>query len=261
MLNFSLKQKTKMDLFVGRIDYKFHPRRLDLAQNTANEMMQYFKAKELAKELFGDKKIMAMDVCTGTGLFAISILSSINIDKIILLDIDKRFLNFTKRRINGHYNAEFVLANAITFTSKEKLHLILMGSAYHHIEDNKKVDFLKNIERNLLPDGYILMTDHFLPVYERDEDYGQSIIEFYSKLIKYLELAGTSSTALRIIRQVAYYGYNHDYEYKVSYKVFKEHLEKAGLIIDREYRVWPEKDGVFSDPKVGSFVIALRKNG
>jgi ubiquinone/menaquinone biosynthesis C-methylase UbiE len=259
MINYKFSQKLKLDLFTGRIDYKTHPRRLDLAQNTVNEMMQYIKAKEVAKELFGKRKIIAIDFCTGTGLFTFHILSTVNIEKIILLDVDRRFLNFTKKRLKDYQNAEFVLQDAVTFTAKEKAHLILLGSAYHHIEDSRKIEFLKNVERNLRPEGYVLMADHFIPSYNNEEKYSESIMEFYTKLIKYLELSGTSSTAIRIIKQVAYYGYIHEYEYKVSYKIFKEHLKETNLIIEREYRVWPEKDGVFADPKVGSFLIVLRK--
>ncbi len=246
-------------LFKRRLDYKTHPRYLDLAQNTVNEMAQYIKTKEIVKELFDDKKILAIDFCTGTGLFAISILSAICVDKIILLDVDKRFINFTRKRLKEHSNIEFILEDALTFTAEEKAHLILLGSAYHHIEDSKKIIFLRNVERNLRSDGYVLMADHFIPVYNNEEDYSHSIVEFYSKLIKYLELVGTSSTAIRIIKQVAYYGYIHEYEYKVSYKIFRDHLNQTNLVVGKEYRVWPERNGKFLDPKVGSFVIVLRK--
>lgn len=247
------------NLFEGRLDYKTHPRYLDIAQNTVNELAQYIKAKEMAKELFENKIIFGMDFCTGTGLFASHIMQVISFNKMIIIDIDKRFLDFTKKRLGDSSNVEFILADVLTFQSKEKAHLLLMGSAYHHIEDNQKIKFLKNAERNLRSDGFILMTEHFLPSYNNEEEYSESIVAFYSNLIKYLEKMGTSSIAMRIIKQVAYYGYIHDYEYKVSYKVFREHLNQTNLAIEREYRLWPERNDIFSEPKVGSFVIVLRK--
>ncbi len=259
MLKSQTAQNLMLKIFQGRLDYKNRPRLLDIAQNSANELAQYIKAKEIAKDIFKGKINLAIDFCCGTGLFTIHILSSVKIKKVILVDNDKRFLNFTKRRLQHCRNCEFILADALEYKSKQKADLILLGSAYHHIKDNDKIKFLKNIEENLSLNGWVIMNEHFIPPYKNYKEYQKGILTFYSKLIDYLTLIGTDSTVIRIIKQVAYYGYNHDYEYKNSFEIFKEHLRHTNLSICKKHRVWPENDGVFKNEDVGSFVLLIKK--
>jgi len=107
---------------------------------------------------------------------------------------------------------------------------------------------------------YILVNENFLPPYSDSIDsYREAVYLFYSNLIKYLEKVGTPENAINIIRQVGWYGYNHDYEYKVSYDVFRRHVRDAGLKVSRKIRVWPKRfPNAFPNQNVGSFVIVLK---
>jgi len=248
-------------LFENRIDYKTCPRRLDVAQNSVNELSQYIKAKEVLCDIFKNKHPnLGIDICCGTGLFSAHVLYSLNVNKMILIDKDRRFLNFTKNRLCSFSNVEFILKDALDFRYKEQADFVLLGSAYHHIHDNQKIEFLRNVDQNLKNDGYIIMNEHFIPPYNSQEEYSKVILMFYSKLIDYLKLMGTDSECIRIIKQVAYYGYNHDYEFKVSFDIFKEHLSKTNLNVVNKIRVWPEREEVFSNKNVGSFILVLKKN-
>ncbi|HUL00023.1 MAG TPA: class I SAM-dependent methyltransferase, partial [Nitrospirota bacterium] len=251
MMNPNLRIEEKLEprfeiLFQNRIDYKDEPSKLDAAQNTANELALYHESKRTVQKLFQKSKepLLVVDFCAGTGLFSEHILEVANVGKVVCVDTDDQFLDASRQRLTKHANIEFEFRNedATTFRYPEKVDLILMGSAYHHVLNEEKVQFLKNAKELLKPDGHILVNENFLPPYSNSlESYREAVYLFYSELIKYLEKMGTPDNAVDIIRQVAWYGYQYDYEYKVSYNVFHDHVKKAGLKISRKIRVWPHK--------------------
>ena len=62
----------------------------------------------------------------------------------------------------------------------------------------------------------------------------------------------------KLIERVAQYGFDGEYEYKVCYSVFRQHLESAGLEIIHEEKVWPTV-GPLLKTTAGNYVVVVKK--
>ncbi len=60
----------------------------------------------------------------------------------------------------------------------------------------------------------------------------------------------------KLIWRVAQYGYDADYEYKVSYPIFMQDLKAANLEIIWQKRVWPD-GGAVARTTGGNYVLRL----
>src|SRR5215469_10203977 len=96
-------------------------------------------------------------------------------------------------------------ADAASFTSSIPFDLVLANSAYHHIPDGHKVDFLKTARALVAEDGAILVGEHFLPPYKTSNEFRESVISFYTELIGELLTRGEPAPAIDVIRRSALY--------------------------------------------------------
>jgi len=180
----------------------------------------------------------------------------------MLVDVDQRALTLAKERLDDlqlKIDVITVREDAAAFQDGRRYDLVLMNSAYHHIENDKKAAFLVAARRSLSADGWIIMGEHFLPEYTDRHSFRESVIQYYSAIIEELIVNGEPSDAIQVIRQAGLYSWLGEYEYKVSWSIFMRDVQSANLKILSVCRIpcrGLESFGKF----VGPMTVALRSN-
>ena len=137
-----------------------------------------------------------------------------------------------------------------------------MLSAYHHIEDGRKIKFLTKVRDLMKTDGLVVMGENVIPDYQAEDTaaHNRSISDFYSAVLKAIHECFNTvpRTVEESIRQIVNYGRDGQFEFKVSLQRIIDDINSVGLKIIEIRRVWPEN---FRDlpPNAGNFVILLQK--
>ncbi len=252
---------TLPDIFKDLGELDFTAEELELAQGTFNEegiyeVMLQIASSHFAKGLASGFQPKILDVCAATGLAAWR-LRALNPSEITLLDIDSKALEIAEKRFAGETMAiRPILVDATTWQADREndFDLILLNSAYHHIPDERKLEFLNNLQKWVAPGGLILLGDHFLPDYTPGnlEKYRNSVTEFYQNLVEELIQSGTNVTAIRAIRKAGLMGWRQSGEYKVSWRFFREQSECLGFQT-KAFCIWTHHR--WKDTHVGTWIV------
>jgi SAM-dependent methyltransferase len=190
-------------------------------------------------------KATVLDLCCGTGLSHELLVNDPSISRIVGVDISEPYLEFARSAYASAKTVpSYILGDVVTHPLPVVAwDIVMMCSAYHHIEDSRKVDFLKRVRGLIQHGGRGIFAENILPAYSPGDtqQYSQSVRLFYESV---LETARKDNPALpevveRLIWRVAQYGFDGEYEYKVSYDIFQAHLNEAGLEVVKEQKVWP----------------------
>jgi SAM-dependent methyltransferase len=223
-------------IFAGAREYRDDPAALEAAQATFNEEALYQAIAQFAVDWHRrtGRPARVLDLCCATGLTAYRVEKVIPVASFALVDTDPVALSRAEQRFVGRCRAQAFCEDAVTFQSGRPYDLILMNSAYHHIENERKLAFLRNAAELLAQDGEILVGEHFLPEYRDQEEYRQAVVEFYAALIHELDARSESSEAIAVIRRAGRYGWEGIYEYKTSLSDFEKNTRQMSLSL--EYR-------------------------
>lgn len=227
-------------IFAGAREYRDDPAALEAAQATFNEEALYQVIAQFAADWHGrtGRPARVLDLCCATGLTAFRVAKVIPVTSLALVDTDSKALARAEHRFDGWCRTRTFCEDAVPFHSDPPYDLILMNSAYHHIEDERKSLFLRNAAKLLAEDGEILVGEHFLPDYSGRDEYRNAVVEFYAALLQELEDRGEPSPGINVIRRAGRYGWQGDYEYKSSRSVFADHLSGARLVVKTELILW-----------------------
>lgn len=246
-------------------DYREDPEAYEVEEHARpDEMLMLRKAGEIAALLLGSMPSGAvLDLCCGTGLSLEHLVDHPNASTVVGVDICQPYLNFATRKFAGaNSRPTFILADAVEAKlPRDTWDIIMLASAYHHIEDGRKLAFLKRV-RNLLSErGRAVVAENILPEYSRHSknDYAQSVRAFYTEVLKDAKRDNPNLPDFveGLIQRVAQYGYDGDYEYKTSYPIFREYLASADLEIVSQERVWPTA-GPLAQTSGGNYMLVLR---
>jgi SAM-dependent methyltransferase len=248
------------ELFRGAKDYKDDPRALELAQATFNEEGLYAAITEFAASWYATAKRPAriVDLCAATGLTAMRICRQVPVVSATLVDSDQRALEHAAQHFLD-VPLEVRCEDAAGFVDPHPFDLVLANSAYHHIPDDRKVEFLKAARALVAEDGAILIGEHFLPPYRGLSEFREAVVFFYTQLLGELQNREELPSAVDVIRQSALYCWLGEYEYKVSWELFLDHCAVAGLGVERVSRIW--QPDALRDSDTGTFAVWLRPRG
>ena len=255
-----------MDLTVDLPDYRDDAEAYEIEERSRpDEMLMLDGAGEHAAAFLSTRtNARVLDLCCGTGLSLRYILNHADVAQIVGVDISDEYLSFAKEKCaESSPTPEFVQFDAVDVQlPEEHWDVIMLCSAYHHIEDSRKLQFLKKVRRLLKPDGIAVFAENILPNYEEgsEESYANAVKEFYTEV---LDDAVASNPDLPdsvrgLISRVAKYGVDGDYEYKVHYKIFQNHLAEAGLVVAKETCVWPTARRALRAPGGNYVLVATR---
>jgi ubiquinone/menaquinone biosynthesis C-methylase UbiE len=248
----------------GLPDYKDNAEAYEIEElSRPDEMSMIDRSSEVAnKALDGRDNAMLLDLCCGTGLSMRNVAGHDSVTQAVGVDISDEYLTFASQRFHALPHVQLIRGDVVEIDLPEGgWNVVMLASAYHHIEDDRKVMFLKRVRRLLAPDGIAVMAENVLPPYESGNlsSYQAAVSLFYEEVL---------STALRgnpslpdvvrgLIQRVAQYGCDGDYEYKVSMDVLVTHIAEASLrIVDIE-KVWPYT-GRLCATSGGNYVLTLR---
>jgi ubiquinone/menaquinone biosynthesis C-methylase UbiE len=247
-------------------DYKDDPEAYELEEHSRpDEMLMLTVARDTTiKILASCKKAAVLDLCCGTGLSLEGIVDHPNISVVVGVDISVPYLKFAKWRFSsGGRQPMFICGDAVsTLLPQPHWDIVVLASAYHHIEDNRKVQFLSRVRELLGSSGYAVMAENILPEYEIDNeaDYARSVRQFYSQVLSTAKQENPELPAYveNLIYRVAQYGCDGEYEYKVSLPLLYSDLSAAGLHIVDQRRVWPDENGSLGTG--GNYVFTIRSS-
>lgn len=216
--------------------------------------------KEIIKKLSHNKETTILDLCCGTGIIANMLRGQKRI-KFTGVDINKNFLSLAKRKLKKNKNFHFVLKNALRYNTAKKFDIILLTSAYHHVENRYKSKLLKKIYGFLKKEGILIIYEKTIPPYSNKKKFQNSNKEFYLKRIEYLkktEKRKLSDKQFQALMNVCNLSAIAEEEYKVDYKYIIKDLNRNHFRIIKELKIWPKKD-IFSNKKIGDFVFVVKK--
>lgn len=248
------------EIFRGAKEYRYDPRALELAQATFNEEGLYLAICAAARDWHGraQRPARVLDVCAATGLTALRVARAIPVAHSALVDTDALALVQAERQLKGVSAVTVYCEDAVLFCEGAPYDLILMNSAYHHVEDDRKVAFLSNAASLLADGGRIVLGEHFLPVYAGLSDYREAVTAFYVSLLRELQRRGESADAIDVIRRSGLYGWERNYEFKVSWDVFEKHVASADLKLLSRISVWLPHPEVM-ERIIGTIVVVLKR--
>lgn len=224
----------------GGREYADDPAALDAAQATYQEMRIYAGLGAIARRWYRTNRRPArvLDLCAATGGATAAIAQVVPVGSATLVDIDRRSLTRARWRLRRLSHVTMRVEDACMYSSG-LYDLILMNSAYHHIENDRKLEFLANARRHLNNGGRVLMGEHVLPPYSGGiEAFRASVTGYYECLMRDLLRRGTPMAAVSVIRRSGEYCWLGSYEYKTSYSVLRGYLDDACLLPLHCDRVW-----------------------
>ncbi|MCX6816010.1 MAG: class I SAM-dependent methyltransferase [Candidatus Aenigmarchaeota archaeon] len=195
-------------------------------------------ALQLAKKYTKNKKITLADFCCGTGSNTKKLASVGKIEKAILIDVNRKFLE-TARKTLTLKNLELLHQDVLEVSLKKECDLILSIFAYHHMPDDKKELYLRQIESCLKKGGIVVLAEIYL---EKNE-----ILNYYTDLLK--AIPKKSKGLKEFLEQTAI---SSDIEFKVSKKYAEKQILKKFEIIE-EVKIWPKDKS-----EKGTFVQVLK---
>lgn len=240
--------------------YEMNPQIYDEYINTKIEKVNFDNVFNLINKACSSKpQIEILDLCCGTGIFPRKWLTKLKSISYLGVDINPQFIAFAKNNLKDE-RFNFVVDNSLSFKTTQKFDVILATSAYHHIEDSKKRDFLKNILVHLKENGVLIVYEKIISPFSDKIEAVDSGTKFYLERIKYMMKTETlSENQLFALFNEQYLTAIRQQEYKVDFDYFKEDLNACGLVIKEQIKLWPKED-VFNNDKVGDFVFLIVKN-
>ncbi|OHA29301.1 MAG: hypothetical protein A3F51_01690 [Candidatus Taylorbacteria bacterium RIFCSPHIGHO2_12_FULL_45_16] len=199
---------------------------------------------ELAlKHLSSQGGVVLADFCCGTGLNTKMLAGRLPIEKAILIDHNKEFIDLAKQSdINA--SIEPVVGDILQVPLVRCADAVVSMFAYHHVRDDQKMDYLKKVKEVLKKDGLLFLGEIYMPDKE-------TTIEYYRKL--YESIPEKSQELKDFLTQTAE---SDDYEYKVAKYFADGQLREAGFEKLESRKIWPLDDEFGKD--VGTFVEVWR---
>ena len=200
------------------------------------------------------RAVSVLDMCCGPGTFVNYLALVYPHITVTGIDVNEAFIEYASRRF-GEYGWEFIKADAKDFDLKRTFDFVTAASAYHHLEDEFKVDFLLNARKHLAAGGKVIVCEQFLPHYSNESTRIHAINKYYGLLRKHCSRGGITREIIQAIDETHQLELSGHEEHKVHHAAFELHAQAAGFEIELDIPVWQPKE--FMKDNAGSFVILL----
>ncbi|MDO8661001.1 MAG: class I SAM-dependent methyltransferase [Candidatus Woesearchaeota archaeon] len=211
-----------------------------------------------AKDIFHEKVLsekqkrpLVLDLCCGPGVFAKSISPACPGQQVTGVDINKRFVEFCSHKWPQW---KFICQNVLKLKLNSSFNYVLASSAYHHMRNKEKKNFLVIAKKHLAPNGRIMVCENFLP---KRKTRFHAIKEFYTCFLQCLKLQHASFGAVAAVREAQSNEIAGKEEHKVTFKRFTQDCKAVGLFIEKDISVWQLP--AWKKSNAGSHVIVLAK--
>ncbi len=127
-------------------DYQYDPVAYELEERARpDEMLMLRQAGVQGVQLLDNMQdAWVLDLCCGTGLSLEHLVNHPNVSRIVGVDKCASYLEFaTERFSSARTRPEYILDDAVEVQLPwGRWDVIMLASAYHHIEDERKVKFM-----------------------------------------------------------------------------------------------------------------------
>lgn len=197
-----------------------------------------------------------LDVCSGPGNFVNHLALAYPELKATCVDRSEKFIESGNENF-GKLGWRFLLDDVVRMKLGRTFPAITASSAYHHIEDQDKVAFLRNLVAHLDEDGFILMCENILPRYQTLDGRRDAVDAYYGALKGFYALGNATDAARDVIDDVHVLEKAKIEEHKICWDVFADHIEQAGLEVATDMPVWQPPE--FQVDRAGSHVMILKR--
>lgn len=220
--------------------------------------------QEARRELDARPDSVILDLCCGSGMSLVGVVSHPHARQVIGVDISEELLDFARSRFLPFQHLSFVCADAVVAPlAPAQFDLILASSAYHHIDDQRKTQFLDQCHSLLKEDGQLLVAENVLPPYvDREVSYDLAVTSLYEAVTTTaLQAYPVLPSSIReMIQENVRLSICRQYEFKVDRATLLADIGRAGFVVDREYKPWPSSaDNSRLPEPAGNFLFVLRK--
>ena len=236
--------------------YEMDPAIYDTYIDTPMERRNFDAVFKRMQPLMG-KRTRILDMCCGTGSFPRRWLVGQGGITYVGVDINEAFLAYARKHLDDpHY--PFVHGDAVDADfGRGAFDVVLMTSAYHHIEDGKKRPFLFNARRQMKESGRGIAYEKFVAPFDTAAQAAEGAVRLYSeRTLDMLKEGQLNNEQLFALCNEMYLTAIRQGEYKVSFRQFVQDALAVGLMVRDPERLWPN-DERFGDPSVGDFVATL----
>lgn len=177
-----------------------------------------------------------LEIGVGTGLLTELLFKNKEIDELTLIEPNPSFIEKFRTKFPKQ---ELLREDGLTFWNNTKFNFIVISQVYHHIRDGNKVAFLKNMYRNLLTNGVLVIGDVFIPPYTDEMSRNESLRVFHEPRIQ-----GARNEVNKMVEEKALNdGLARNGEYKTSYEVLLNQLLQVGFNHQRTINIGKQETG------------------
>lgn len=189
--------------------------------------------------------------------------------QMIGVDVNQEYLHLGAEKLFGDQTmcgtvgmtaVELVCADAVTYKLPRgaRADAILLSSAVHHIEDERKTEFLRNVADNLAPGGMAVVCENILGDFSSPSQHDRRTEQFYAAKIDEIRRRALDRDLIPVVEDIVARGLERNCEFKMSYRTFLDLVRRTGFQVSQETKVWPAWDA-FDDARIGDFVFVLKK--
>ncbi len=199
------------------------------------------------------KSVEIFDVCSGPGNFVNHLHYVFPNFSATCVDLNKDFIKAGKKFFKDW---KWIVGDVVEINLGRKFDVVTASSAFHHIPDKNKNNFLINIIKHLKTDGFVLVCENFLPDYSNREERLSAVDKYYFELKNYYKKGNATAESVCAIEEVYQLEKNEVEEHKVSFRIFNDQIKKVGLAIFQDVIVW-QPDSMKTE-NAGSHVLVLK---
>jgi SAM-dependent methyltransferase len=175
-------------------------------------------------------KYRVLEMGAGTGIFTRRIAKIDSIDEVVALEIDWACHTKLKYNVRTFEKVKPYPEDSRRFNPSGRFHAVFSSFADHHIKTQDKVDYLRNVKRNLCSGGVFIVGDEFLRPHDpnNDSEREAALRAYHSHIIEAAEQSGNHIlVALETAAMES--GINKIGDFKVSCVEYENHLRASGF--------------------------------
>lgn len=142
-------------------------------------------------------------------------------------------------------DVEFINADIFEWQNLELNDAVSCSRGFHHIEPERRKDFIHKMASLLKPGGICIVTDAFIAHYSNEKERRLAAMQLGNERVRVLLETQTPDERIKMALELLQRDLFVDGEYKVSVKMFKEMIRPA-FTIKQCCQVWPER-GSYGD--------------
>jgi len=203
--------------------------------------------EELAEKYLNQKEIIIADFCCGTGKNTALLSKKININKAILIDINKDFIEIAKERKDVIKTKIVpIISDILTTPLSCECDAVISMFAYHHINNLNKEKYIEQIKKALKKNGVLILGE----IYIKDK---LDTLNYYKKLLNEIGVNSKKELLEKFLTQTAE---SDNFEFKVSKKFAHKQLSRSGFELLTSVKIWPNDKEL--DIDTGMYVEAWK---